>query len=84
MYFFATAAGSGVRFPDVPFDIINIFSFMLWVIQVFTPLAEIITNFLFTSWTGNWDTTYSLANILLNPVTLGTIWFVHAARSLIS
>lgn len=60
MYLFATAAGSGVRFPDVPFDIINIFSFMLWVIQVFTPLAEIITNFLFTSWTGNWDTTFSL------------------------
>ena len=83
MYFFATGGGgSGVRIPDVPFDITNIFSFMVWVIQVFAPLAEIITRFLFTSWTGNWGTTYTLATILLNPVTLGTIWFAHAARSL--
>lgn len=83
MYMFATGGGgSGVRIPDVPFDVTNIFSIMMWIVTVFAPVGEFIINFIFTTWTGNWGTTYSLATIIINPVTLGTIWIAHALRAL--
>ena len=83
MYFFATGGGgSGVRIPDVPFDITNIFSFMLWVVTTFAPIGEFLINTIFASWKDLYGNTYSLSSILLNPITLGTIWFAHALRAL--
>ena len=74
--------GSGVRIPDVPFDITNIFSFMLWVVVTFAPIGEMLINFIFASWQDLAGNTYSLSTILLNPIILGTIWLAHAVRSL--
>jgi hypothetical protein len=82
MYFFATGGGgSGVRLNDVPFDVTNIFSFMLWVVVTFAPIGELIINFIFATWQDLAGNTYSLSTILLNPFTLGTIWFAHAIRA---
>jgi hypothetical protein len=90
MYFFSFGGGSGpiggggsgVRIPDVPFDITNIFSFILWVVMTFAPIGELLINIIFTTWKDLAGNTYSLSAIILNPVTLGTIWFAHALRAL--
>jgi hypothetical protein len=54
----------------------------MWVVTVFAPIGEFIINFIFTSWTGNWGETYSIATIIINPVTLAAVWIAHAFRSL--
>jgi len=85
MYFATGGGGSGVRVPDVPFDVTNIFQMMLWVVMTFAPIAELLVDFIFTTWTdGLFGQAYSLAQILVNPVTLGGIWIVHSVRSLVS